>query len=231
MSPRTTNAARLRLAAGAPRRGGFTILETMMALVIIGIGVLAFVDAHSAFMQSNNWSSTAGTGMLLANEIREMTRRLPRHDPVTSIFLDGSGGGSPVLRGWGRETGEVTSKDIDDIDDLDGVTFGLGGTLGGPIDAFGEVIPAVDNDGNIVMSGGAQVSLEGWTQRVLVQKVDPYNFNLVRAQSYAQAATGELPAIAVDQFPLKVTVIVEHQSVNDVTPQEVTRVWWIVPTK
>ena len=58
---------------------GFTLLETMLALVIIGVGVLAFVDAQTSFIRSNNWSSQAATGMLLANEIRELTRTLPRH--------------------------------------------------------------------------------------------------------------------------------------------------------
>lgn len=214
-------------AGAAPRRGGFTLLETMMALVIIGVGILAFIDAQSAFNQSNGWSSHTGAGMLLANEVREMVRRLPRHDPVTGLFLQGSGAGA-VLRGWGRETGEVTAQDIDDIDDLDGVTFGNGGTFPGPIDAFGNVIPAVDDSGNIVMNGANALPMEGWRQRVIVEKCDPYNFNTIRADNYVQTASGSLPAIGVDGFPLKVTVIVEYQSLTDVAPQEITRATWVV---
>ncbi|MCX5688993.1 MAG: hypothetical protein NTV94_04265, partial [Planctomycetota bacterium] len=113
------------------RRRGFARLETMLALVIIGVGVLAFVDAQAAFVKSNNWSSQAATGMLLANEIRELTRSLPRHDPVTSISLQGTGINARVI-GWGRESGEVTIDDIDDLDDLDGMSFGAGGTIDGP---------------------------------------------------------------------------------------------------
>lgn len=199
-----------------------------MALVIIAVGVLAFVDAHSSFMQSNTWSSTAGTATLLANEIREMTSRLPRHDPVTGLWLDGSTG-TPTVRGWGGETGEVTIENIDDVDDLDGMSFGAGGTFPGPIDAFGQVIPQIDLDGNIVTNAGNVVALEGWSQEVQVDKVDPYNFNTVRGPAYAQAATAALPAIGVDGFPLKVTVIVRFQGVNDVSPQEISRVSWIVP--
>src|SRR5438105_7251029 len=97
---------------------GFTLLETMMALVIIGVGVLAFVDAQASFTKSNNWSSQAATGMLLANEVREFSRRLPRHDPVTGLILTGNGA-SVVVQGWGRDAGEVTVDDIDDLDDLD----------------------------------------------------------------------------------------------------------------
>ncbi len=216
--------------ARAARRGtrAFTLLETMMALVIIGVGILAFIDAHAAFNRTNSWSSNAGTGMLLANEIREMVRRLPRHDPVTGLYIEGSGG-SAVLRGWGRETGEVTPRDIDDIDDLDGLVFGVGGTFPGPIDAFGNVVPAIDADGNIVPDGhGGNQSLEGWVQRVTVEKVDPYNFNTVRNHDYVQAASAQLPAIPVDGFPLRVTVAVTYQSLSDAAPREMARVQWVV---
>lgn len=215
-----------RAARGA--RHAFTLLETMMALVIIGVGILAFIDAHAAFNRTNSWSSNAGTGMLLANEVREMVRRLPRHDPVTGLYIEGSGG-SAVLRGWGRENGEVTPQDIDDIDDLDATVFGVGGSFPGPIDAFGNVIPAIDADGNLVSDGnGGNQSLEGWVQRVTVEKVDPYNFNTIRAHDYVQTATGQLPAIPVDGFPLRVTVIVTYQSFSDSAPREMARVQWVV---
>jgi len=71
-------------------RRGFTLLETSMALVIIGVGVLAFVEAQNAFIKNNTWSSQAATATLLAGEIRERTRRLPRHDPVTGLYIETS---------------------------------------------------------------------------------------------------------------------------------------------
>lgn len=206
---------------------GFTLLETMLALVIIGVGILAFIDAQSAFTRSNNWSSSAATGVLLANEIREMTRRLPRHDPVTGLSLVQQSG-SPVLQGWGRETGEVSVDDIDDLDDLDGASFGDGGTFVGPVDAFGFIIPAVDAHGNPLPD---DQPLQGWTQRVTVEKVDPYNYSLVRPDAYVQAASAQLPAIAVDRFPLRVTVVVEYTDPGSNQTQEVTRMTWIVPAQ
>lgn len=208
-------------------RRGFTLLETMMALIIIGVGVLAFVDAHNAFMKSNAWSSQAATGMLLANEIREMARRLPRHDPVTGLSISGSGS-TATLRGWGRETGEITPSDIDDIDDLNGVIFGAGGTFRGPVDAYGEIVPMVNELGEMVRdSQGAVRPLDGWSQRVVVEKVDPYNTGQVRAPAYQQVAAGVLPAIAVNQFPLRVTVIVTYQGPLETQATEITRLTWI----
>jgi prepilin-type N-terminal cleavage/methylation domain-containing protein len=212
------------------RRGAFTLLETLMALVIIGVGVLAFVDAQASFMRSNNWSSQAATGMLLANEVREMARLLPRHDPVTGLSLSGNGP-SAVLNGWGREPGELTVDDIDDLDDLDGMRFGLGGAYAGPVDAFGRIIPEITLTGDIRTDDGTPtgvpVSLEGWTKRVVVQKVDPYNFNTVRQPAYTQAASAQLPYIDVGDFPLRITVIVEYQPAGSTQVMEVTRVTWV----
>lgn len=229
---RPSTATRLKdRAGGAPRPtgGAFTLLETMMALIVIGVGVLAFVDAQTAFVRSNNWSSHAGTGMLLANEIREMVRRLPRHDPVTDLFL-ASGGAGTVLVGWGRETGEVTPDDIDDIDDLDGLRFGLGGTFSGPIDANGNVIPGINPDGTIATDNdGNAIPLDGWVQAVYVEKVDVYDFQQVRPEAYEQPASAQLPAIAVNEFPMRVTVVVTYQGLNDLAPEEITRLTWIVP--
>lgn len=205
----------------------FTLLETMIALVIIGVGILAFVEAQSAFIKSNSWSNRAATGMLLANEIREMTRAMPRHDSVTGLTHSTNNGVASVI-GWGAEAGEITVDDIDDIDDLDGLTFGEGGDFSGPINAFGEVVPAVDINGQPVMSNGQVRSLIGWTQSVTVEKVDPFDSSLVRADSYVRIANGTYNALAVDQFPLRVTVVVSYAEVG-ASPMEIARLSWIVP--
>jgi len=216
-----------RAACRARSSSAFTLLETMMALIIIGVGVLAFVDAQASFTRSNNWSSQAATGYLLANEVREFSRRLKRHDPVTGLVLVGSGA-SQVLVGWGRETNELTVDDIDDLDDLDGLTFGTGGGFAGPIDAFGHVVPQIAPDGTIQMNGTNPVPMQGWSQRITIQKVDLYNFNTVRDHNYQQTATTQLPFIPVDQFPLRVTVAVFYQEPTSTQGVEVTRLTWVV---
>jgi prepilin-type N-terminal cleavage/methylation domain-containing protein len=208
--------------------GGFTLLETMIALIIIAMGVLAFVDAQTAFLKSNNWSSQSATGMFLANEIREYSRTFSRHDPVTGLTLQGSGQTQTVV-GWGRERSEVSAADLNDLDDLDGVTFGVGGTFPGPINGAGEVIPQISLTGETVTDRNSNaVSLEGWSQRVTVEKLDPYNFSTVRAHGYEQAATSSLPYIRVDQFPLRVTVSVRYQGLTDAQATEITHQTWVV---
>jgi len=209
------------------RRKGFTLLETSLSLVIIGVGVLAFVEAQSAFIRQNSWSSQAATAAYLANEVRELSRRLPRHDPVIGIYIDAANGNRLV--GWGAERSGSTIEDINDVDDLDGAIFGADGTFDGPINANGEAIPAISINGDIINDGeGNAVSLEGWTQTVYVEKIDPLNFGTARADDYLEAPSGNNPGRTVDQFPLRVTVVVKYQGPLDANPQEVTRTMWIV---
>ncbi|MBL4808963.1 MAG: hypothetical protein JKY43_02765 [Phycisphaerales bacterium] len=210
-----------------------------MATVIIGIGVLAMVDAQSSFITANNWSSHAASGTYLANEIREMTRSLPKHDPVVGLFIEDDGGAG-VLHGWGPDSGEVTVEDFDDIEDFDGLTFSFTGTAGfadgdlpGPLNAFGEIIPDISVNGvetgsttNGVFTGDAMF---GWSQQVIVQKIDPFDFSVVRADNFTEDSDGDFPGRKVDEYPLRVTVRVFYQAANAITPDLVTEVKWVVP--
>lgn len=227
MTPRTD-----RIARTTPRhagRPGFTLLETSMALIIIGVGVLAFVEAQRSFMSNNEWSSQTARAMYLANEIRELSRRLPRHDPVTGLYLEAVDG-NPTLRGWGPEAGELDAGDFDDIDDLDGAVFGLDGGYPGPIDSYGRLIPETNAAGVVVLDeDGNPLGLSGWTQSVKVEKVDPFNYATVRAPSFKEDPQGEFPGRRVDQYPLRVTVTVTYRGMFDSEPREIATVSWIVP--
>lgn len=214
---------------GRATRPAFTLIETSMALVIIGVGVLAFIDAQNAFIKNNSWSSQAATASLLASEIRELTRRFPRHDPVNSLYLQGTGS-SAVLVGWGPEIGEVTAADLDDIDDLDGLRFGDDGDMPGPINAYGDIVAQTDADGNLVTDeNGVPVSMRGWSQTVLVEKVDVFNYSLNRPREYVEAPSGSFPGRTVEQYPLRVTVTVDYTGPNDTSPREIARMVWVVP--
>jgi type II secretory pathway pseudopilin PulG len=202
-------------------RRGFTLLETALALVIVMTGVLAIMEAQTAFIRSNMWSSHEATATYLANEIRERMRVLPRHDPVIGLRLIG-GVATP-----GYETGEITVADLDDVDDYHLVEFGTGGTFPGPIDAFGVVIPQIDPDGVVVMSGGVAQALQGWTQRVEVEKVDPYHVANVRDWSDVDLPAGNFPGRAVDEFPLRVTVTIFYQGPYDAQRAQVIEMSWI----
>ncbi|MEX0876421.1 MAG: prepilin-type N-terminal cleavage/methylation domain-containing protein [Phycisphaerales bacterium] len=226
-----------------PRRGspgGFTLIETSMATVIIGVGVLAMVDAQSSFIVSNQWSSHAASATFLANEIRELTRNMPKHDPVNGLTLVDDGTGNMTAEGWGVDAGEVVVGDFDDIDDFDGVTFSFIGTPGlddndlpGPINSFGEVIPALSHEGveqggtdNGLFSGDA---MHGWYQTVVVEKIHPFDTSLVVDEAFYEDPSGSFPGRQVDEYPLRVSVMVFYQGINDVESTLITTVTWIVP--
>lgn len=210
------------------RRQGraFTLIETSLALIVIGVGVLAFIDAQRSFIEQNNWSSRAATGALLANEVRELTRHLPKYDPVIGL----SSGNNNTVVGWGAGSEKIIVRDFNCLTDFDGKIFGRDGNMPGPVSADGTVVPMVDPNGVAQLDGnGDPKALEGWAQSVTVEKVDPLNFATVRAKGYYVAASGNDPGIAIDQFPLRVTVVVTHQDTYDTQPVEVTRLVWIAP--
>lgn len=211
------------------RRRAFTLLESALATVIVGVGVLALVEAQNSFSRSNEYSTSSATGAYIANELRERMRHLPRHDPVTGLFIQVSGSTS-TLNGWGPETGEVIPADYNDIDDFNGKSFGLNGTFAGPIDANNRVINQMLPTGVTETNDeGAPISMRGWKQSVRVEKVDPFNYALVRDAGFFVAPNGSNPGIAIDAFPLRVTVTVTYQGPLDLAPQEMARVVWLVP--
>ncbi len=143
--------AAIRRRPPGKRHRGFTLIETALATVIIGVGVLAMVSAQAAFHQKNAWSTHASIATALANEIRELTWSLPQHDPVTGDSY------------WGPEgDNETWVGDFDDLDDFDGAGDGLifsAGLGNGPINARREIIS----------------NMEGWEQVVTVHNVDPFD--------------------------------------------------------
>ena len=141
----------------APRnakRPAFTLIETALATIIVGVGVLAIVSAQQAYHIKNDWSLKTGTAQQLAKEIQERLVGLPHHDPNVS-------------NSYGLDPGETAGNlvDYDDLDDFAGpVSAGYGDGLefSPPIAADGTPIPELDQ----------------WTQRIEVVKVFPDHISM-----------------------------------------------------
>jgi hypothetical protein len=145
--PRPTPRGRARRAAG------FTLIEAALTMVIIGTGVLAMVAAQQAYHRKNDWAGRTSMGMMLANELREMTLTLPEHDPFT---------GTDTM---GPEANELTVQDYDDLDDfagtVDATGYGSGLTFNPPINALRQTI----------------TDLPRWSQKIKVENVLPDNIS------------------------------------------------------
>jgi prepilin-type N-terminal cleavage/methylation domain-containing protein len=88
---------------------GFTLLECLIAIVLVGIAVAALVAANGSFTRVNAQASELSTAEYLIEQIRELTDLLAVVDPQ---------GGTAV---FGPEEGSVSN--YDDIDDFDNAVF------------------------------------------------------------------------------------------------------------
>jgi hypothetical protein len=192
----------------ARRRRGLTLIEAAMTTIIIGVAVLGVMSAFTAFHQKNQWASRVATATHLANEIREMTYHLPRHDPVTWD------------ENWGPE-GNEADFDFDDLDDLDGL-FGSGTIFTTEDPALFAPHNSADVlDGPLSARRLLIENMEGWTQKVEVYNVDGYDI----------AFDPDNPPVGLDGLTdyMAVVVTVMYRAPTEQAPNTITRIGWVAP--
>lgn len=94
-----------------PRRG-FTLMETALATVIVGVGTLGIFSLIAACINQTRASADLTAGMNLAANVRELSLSLAFREPSSGTE-------------WGLNTGESATSPAtwDDINDLDGLTI------------------------------------------------------------------------------------------------------------
>lgn len=90
---------------------GFSLIEVLIAIVLVGIAIVSLVAANSAFTMANGAGTDLSTAEFLFEQIRELTAPLPVNDPDSTSWAN-----------FGVETGEALA-DYDDLDDFDGANF------------------------------------------------------------------------------------------------------------
>lgn len=90
--------------------GGFSLIEVLIAIILVGLAVAALVGANSALTDANGAGTDLTTAEFLIGEISELTALLPVIDPENGVST------------FGPETGE-TLADYDDLDDFSGANF------------------------------------------------------------------------------------------------------------
>lgn len=130
--------------ASTRRRGGFTLIESAIAVVVVGVGIVALLQAMASGTRINGQARAITQGVFLAQEVREWTLRLPFKDPNAP---------NPNMHPYtpGPESGENPQVYVNDLDDLESITFSP------PRDGEGQAIP----------------ELSGWTQTITMQWRDP----------------------------------------------------------
>lgn len=220
------------------RQRGFTLLETMLAMTITLVGILAVVQAQRAFLFNNLWSSNAASAAYLAGEVRERARALPRHDRFAGGLYFTTPGDVNTLAGFGPEANETEPDDFDDLDDFDGAVFGdatalpdgftLRNRFTGPIGADGNILAATDWEANAVqieVDGDLEdLPMQGWTQCIEVELVDPFDYSLP-----ANLDVYDEDVRNINNYPVRVTVTILFQNQWTETAPALTRVTWVVP--
>ena len=90
-------------------RKAFTIIEALIAIILVGLAVASLVAANSSFTKANSAATNLSTAEFLVEQVRELTAMLAVVDPQSELSI------------FGPE--EATLADYDDLDDFSGASF------------------------------------------------------------------------------------------------------------
>ncbi len=96
---------------GTRYEGGFSLIEVLVAIVLVGIAIASLVAANISFTKANAAGTELSTAEFLLEQIKELTVMLPVIDPNTGMST------------FGPEADETVLADYDDLDDFDGLAF------------------------------------------------------------------------------------------------------------
>jgi type II secretory pathway pseudopilin PulG len=136
------------------RPKGFSFVEILISIILVGLSITALVVASNSFTQANGTGADISTAEFLIEQIRELTTLLPMLDPAIT---------AATWTTLGSDAGETLAT-YDDVDDFDGFNSAA---LGAPIDAGRNPL----ND------------LAAFTQSVTVERVSRLDFSQVVADS------------------------------------------------
>ncbi|MHC4071940.1 MAG: type IV pilus modification PilV family protein [Planctomycetota bacterium] len=89
---------------------GFSLIEVLIAIVLVGLAIASLVASNIAFTKANGAGTELTTAEFLIEQIRELTTLLPVLDPETGDDI------------FGPETGETLAT-YDDLDDFNVASF------------------------------------------------------------------------------------------------------------
>jgi len=190
-------------ACDARRGRGFTLIETTLTTIIVGMAITALVKQVLTTTQQNRYTQRLTTGSLLAENVREMMAGLPFSDPSNGTLTFGKEGSETL----------ATFNDVDDFDGFDSTARAdiAAGQPVGPVDAARRVITQT-------VGGVTSVPPEwaNWRQQIAV---DP----ITDAQNLNGLATKPYPA----RTCVRVTVTISYLPPGTASWEQVVQLRWI----
>jgi len=92
------------------RKNGFTLIEVLIAILLVGLAIVSLISANGALTQANGAGIELSTAEFLIEQIRELTTVLPVIDPNTGTTT------------FGPEASETLAS-YNDLDDFHGASF------------------------------------------------------------------------------------------------------------
>jgi prepilin-type N-terminal cleavage/methylation domain-containing protein len=101
------------------KKNGFTLIEILIAVVLIGLAVVSLVASSMSFTQANGFGTNLSTAEFLVQQVRELTAMadysdLFSYDGVS--FNPPKGANNEVLVDFSEFTQYVTVDNVDDSD-------------------------------------------------------------------------------------------------------------------
>src|SRR5689334_3570107 len=119
------------------RPGAFTLIETGIAMVIVGVAIVASMRLFASCSQQNSVSTRMTTAMLLAGNVREAMTGLSFNDPIFGKAT------------FGSEVGETLAS-YNDVDDFNGPANSVSQSFNPPIDSLRAQIPSMSQFTQVV---------------------------------------------------------------------------------
>ena len=135
-------------------KSGFSLIEVLIAILLVGLAITSLMAANSALTRANGAGTDLSSAEFQLGEIRELAVLLPVIDPETGVST------------FGPETGEALAN-YDDLDDFDAAVFSP------PIDAEREVL-------NNSAAFSQQITVENVSASNFEQTVGDHGSDFVR---------------------------------------------------
>jgi Tfp pilus assembly protein PilV len=191
-----------RCPGGSRTRRAFSLIETTLTTIIVGLAITALVKLVLTNTQQNAYTQRLTTASLLAENCREMLSGLPFNNPSNGTLT------------FGPETAETlaTYNDVDDFDGFDSTNRPdiASGQPVGPVDAARRVITQTVN-------GVTEVPPEwrNWRQQIAVDPVDPNNLATVYPKPNTARAC------------IRITVTISYKSPGSTAWNTITQLRWL----
>jgi len=101
------------------KRKGFTLLEILIAVVLIGLAVAGLVASSISFTQANGFGTDFSTAEFLVQQVRELTAMVDYSDLFNydgQSFNPPKGANNEALNDFPEFTQEITVENVADSD-------------------------------------------------------------------------------------------------------------------